>query len=299
MRRHSGVLAAGAVSVALYMAISYRIASAVTAAERTELEDSPSDYGVEFEDISFSSLGGDVSLDGWCLLGRSGMPAIIIVHGVSSTRSGCGMTAVASDLNRRGFGVLLFDLRGHGMSGGDRISGGWHERLDVLGACDYLRSRGVASKNIGLLGLSMGAVAVVLAAATDPRVRAIVLDSPYARASELIPQEIARKMPLPAWLASVFRPSAELLARLAFGIDIGAMAPVEAVRRLDYPVLVLHGADDDRIPVNHGRRVHRAAHPGSALWVVDGAGHNEASTQHRSKYVDRVAAYFMARLGPE
>ncbi len=290
----------GAVFVVLgYWLLALLIARGVMAADRNELEDSPTDYGVEFESVEFPSRRGDVTLDGWYIAGQTGMPSVVYVHGISATRTACGMTAVAADLNRRGFGALLFDLRAHGLSGGKRMSGGWYERFDVLGAYDFLVERGVPPHKIGVVGLSMGAGAVVLAAVEEPGIRAVVLDSPYARSTELISQETAIKLRIPTWLAAVFKPGAELLARKVYDIDIGAMAPVESVALLDYPVLVIHGATDDRVPIDHGRRVWRAAPEGSPMWEVSEAGHNEASTENRSEYGDRVADYLLSRIGVE
>ena len=98
--------AAGAILTALviYVAVSYRIALGVTAADRTELEDSPADYGVDFEEVEFKSRGGDVLLDGWYLAGQDGAPVVVFVHGVGVTRTACGMTRIAGDLVGRGFG---------------------------------------------------------------------------------------------------------------------------------------------------------------------------------------------------
>ena len=72
--------AAGAILtvVVIYVAISYRIALGVTAAERTELEDSPADYGVDFEDVEFRSRCDDVLLDGWYLAGQDGVACCCI-----------------------------------------------------------------------------------------------------------------------------------------------------------------------------------------------------------------------------
>ena len=281
----------------LYIFVSYRMALAVTAAEREELESSPADYGVDFESVRFRSRGGEVSLEGWYLPGRVGMPSVVFVHGIGSTRTGAGMTELGSALNRRGFGALLIDLRAHGRSGGERVSGGLHERFDVLGAFDYLVSRGVAPGKVGLLGLSMGAAAVALAAADEPRVAAVVLDSPFASAEELIPQETALRTPLPSWAASVFRPGAVRLARCLFDIDVSALAPESAVARLSYPVLVICAEGDDRVPTDHSLRVHAAAHTESILWKVGAIEHGAVFLEHKSEYEDRVADYFMSRLG--
>ena len=291
------LIAALAALAGLYFWVSYRMAAVLTIAERIELEGNPGDYGREYESVRFRSRRGDVTLAGWYLAGRGGMPVVIFVHGISVTRTGGGMTELACMLNARGYGVLMFDLRGHGVSGEGIMSGGWHERMDVLGAFDYLRGRGVPTDSIGVLGLSLGAAAAVLAAAEEPRIRAAVLDCPFARATELIENEAELRTPLPGWLALLFKPAALLLAGHLYDIDVNAVAPVEAVARLDFPVMVIVTPDDnDRVPTSHGLRVHAAAQDGSDLWIVEGVEHCGAFIEHRERYADRVCEYFESRL---
>ena len=191
----------------------------------------------------------------------------------------------------------MFDLRGHGSSDGDRVSGGDHERQDVLAAFDYLQGRGVALRDVGVLGVSMGAGTAALALAETPSVDAFVLDSPYADVSDLISQEIGNRSVLPAWSAPLFVPGVKLAARLVFDIDIGALVPETVVADLDYPVLIMHGEADTRVPVEHGIRVHMASHIDSELWLLEGLGHVEAFQTYPEEYVERVASYFRGRLG--
>lgn len=264
-----------------------------------EFQDCPLDYGVDFERVNFRSRRGDVTLDGWRMRGRDGMPTIIFCHGIEVGRTGDGLTELAARLNRRGFGVLQFDFRGHGSSGGKRVSSGWHERMDVLGAYDYLISEGIAPGEVGLLGVSMGAGAAALAAVEELGVRALVLDSTYASAKELLLRETALRTRLPAGLMAVFVPCAVLIGGNLFDIDIEGMSPERAVVELDYPILVIHGAEDIRIPPAHGRRVFDAAAGGSRLWAVGGVGHAGAFVENKSEYAERVAAYFMPSLGPD
>ena len=84
---------------------------------------------------------------------------------------------------------------------------------------------------------------------------AVAADSPYAAASELIAQETARRTVFPEWVTPAFVPTAKFMAGIIYGIDIGALAPVTAVTELDYPVLIIHGVHDERVPVDHGERV--------------------------------------------
>jgi len=82
-------------------------------------------------------------------------------------------------LARAGFGVVLYDARGRGESGGHENAFGWQWDRDVRGAVSYLAGRGI--HRIGLLGISTGAEAVVTEAASDPRVKAVVSDGLQGR----------------------------------------------------------------------------------------------------------------------
>ena len=282
--------------IVLYLLASFVIMQGATSAERKALEQQPADLGLRFEAISFPSRRDSVRLEGWLLPGESGAPSIVFVHGLGSTRSGDHALELARLLQGRGYNALLFDLRAHGSSGGERVAAGLHEKSDVLGAIDYLRSRGL-SRPVGLLGFSYGAATALLAAADEPAVQAVVADSPFARATDLIAQETARKTPVPEWLAPAFLPGAGALALLFHGIDLRDSAPDRAAGRLTYPVLVIHGEADERIPVEHGRRVYESAPAGSELWLVPDAGHVEAYELQPREYERRLLAYLESRLG--
>ena len=279
--------------------MSYLIASGMTRVGKAEFQDSPSDYGAEFESVRFLSRRGDVTLDGWYLRGREGMPTLIFCHGIEVGRTGDGLTELAATLNRRGFGVLQFDFRGHGASEGYRVSSGWHERMDVLGAYDYLISQSVSSDQIGLHGVSMGAGAVCLAAAEERGIRALSLDTPYAAASELLMSETRFRTGLPKWFAAIFIVGAATLGYFLYEIKVDDMRPERAVSKLAYPVLVIHGTEDSRIPPEHSRRVFDASAEGSRLWVVEGVGHAESFVENKAEYAERVAEYFLSRLRSE
>ena len=287
------------VIVILYGLVSFLIAQGVTKADRDPQEDHPSNYDLVFEDVEFPSRRGDVMLSGWYLPGEDSSPHLIFVHGIGSVRSGDNAVELAARMVEHGYNVLLFDLRGHGSSGGDKVSGGYFERWDVLGAFDYLVERGVdpgRTGQIGLIGFSMGAATSIMAAAEEPRIAAVVADSPYADATDLIAREAARKTPIPLWLMPIFIPTTKLMAKGIYGIDIGELAPERSVERLEYPILVIHGTEDQRIPLDHGERVVKAAEAGSFLWRALGVDHVDAFLTYPDEYVDRVTEYFGSRF---
>lgn len=289
------------VLVILYGLISFYMARGVTTAERNQQEDHPRNYGLSAEDVEFRPRGGDLLLSGWYIQGErdngSDAPHLIFVHGLGNVRSGNEAVDLADRLVERGYSILMFDLRGHGSSEGSRVSGGYFEQRDILGAYDYLVDwRGAKAGKVGLMGFSMGGATSILAAVDEPGIRAVAADSPYAVATELIAQETARRTVFPEWVTPAFLPTTKIMARTIYGIDIGALTPVKAVTQLHYPVLIIHGVHDDRVPVDHGKRVGDAGYPGTIWWPTDAPGHVESFDTYPDQYAERVDDYFESLL---
>src|SRR5207247_8562550 len=117
-----------------------------------------------------------IALRGWWIaVGRS-MPVIVFVHGLR--RSRVEMLERAADASRRGYGVLLFDLRNHGESGRAYTTIGVFESRDVCAASSFVKSKAVERQQI-LWGVSMGASSAILAAKQCPGFSAIISDSSF------------------------------------------------------------------------------------------------------------------------
>ena len=285
--------------VVMYGTVSWYLAYQVTVAERKELEAAPEDFGLDYELVEFQSRLDDVTLTGWYMPVSNPQATIIISHGINGNRAdtGIGLLEIARDMGERGFNTLLFDLRGHGESGGTQVSGWYFERYDVLGAFDFLLDRGVLPDKIGLQGYSMGGGIVLLAAAVEPRIRAVVADSPFSDVADLLVEEVKRRTDAPGWAVPVLVPGITLAADLFYGIDLGVLTPINVVEGLDYPVLLIHGTADDRIPAYHSQRmVEASGHPDTELWLLDGVEHVKSYRAVPEEYIDRVAAYFEERL---
>jgi pimeloyl-ACP methyl ester carboxylesterase len=279
-----------------YLGIAFLMVRGATSTDREPVEGHPADFGLAYEDVSFEARGGGPLLRGWYLDSASEGPALIFVHGIGGQRGGDGAVALAAELVRAGYDVLLFDLRGHGESEGDRVSGGYFERRDVLGAYDLLIERGARPGGVGIIGFSMGAGIAVMVAAQEPGIAAVVADSPFADVDDLIAQETAGKTPIPRFAVPLLLPPAKLIAEAFYDIDLGELVPERAAGELDYPVLVIHGEADTRIPVSHGRRVHDNAPAGSELWTLPGVEHVDAYLKAPDEYVARLTRYFASRL---
>ena len=285
-------------ALALYLLVALAMVyEATRPGQRQPFDAYPNDFALAYEDVSFTPRNGHLKLEGWLLTGSPGSPYLIFVHGIDSQRSGADAVELASRLvNEAGYNVLLFDLRAHGTSEGNRVTAGELERYDVLGAYDFLLSRGAEPGQVGLIGRSYGAGIAIMAAALEPGIAAVVADSTFSSVEDKAAHEIALRTPMPKALVPIFTPPARLLANLLYGIDLGDLKPERDVARLQYPVLIIHGEADTRTPVPQGRRVYAAAPDGSELWTPPGVEHTQAFRTYPDEYVQRVEAYLGSRF---
>jgi len=268
----------------------------------------PADDGMVAEALRFASADG-VPLAGW-LIPSCGTRAVILVHGVDSY----GWDGAQSDLARAyasaGFHVLIFDLRGHGHSGQDRLGLGWQEGGDVRAAVDLLLARGFQPGGIGIHGTSYGAAVALIAAASIRELGAVVADSAFADVRDLMEVQIAERAAAPRWLSRLLvRPGIEQLARIMYGLDLAHIAPQSRVAQIaPRPVFFIHGERDRVIPVEHARRLFDAANSIlRLLWVLPGRDHTEGirigpaqemPSPVRERYLSRVVDFFDRALIP-
>jgi len=292
------VPAIGVALLALYALFGFALVYMATRPEeRKPFEQLPGDFGLAFEEVTFSPRGGNLKLMGWLMPGAPEAPYLIFVHGINSQRTNAKAVELASRLVlESGYNVLMFDLRAHGTSEGDRVTAGQEERYDVLGAYDFALSRGAVPGRIGLIGQSYGAGIAIMSAKMEPGIAAVVADSPFTSVEDKAAREVAIRTPIPEWSVSIFMPVASVIGDLVYGIKLGELSPEKDAARLAYPILVIHGASDPRTPVEQGRRVHASAPKGSELWTPEGVEHTKAFEVFPDEYTQRVTAYLAMRF---
>jgi uncharacterized protein len=140
-----------------------RFADAFSWQRRSPVLHSPSECGLEFEDITFASRDG-VPLEGWFIPAPGSEQLIIANHPLGFNRSGMpahlepwrsewapsgndleiNLVPDYKILHEAGYNVLAYDLRSHGLSSaanGGITSSGIFEARDVVGSLKYARSR--------------------------------------------------------------------------------------------------------------------------------------------------------------
>ena len=197
----------------------------------------------------------------WLPSGRTPLRGgVVILHGAGSCKE--SHHDFARRLIASGLAAIVFDQRGHGES--DRPM---DERAleDVVTMTDLLRAGAESDQlPVALRGSSMGGCFAILAAPLADA-RAVVAISPAS------PAGLRRGL-----RAGTLRLDADVEALDTF---LANRDLHEAVAALDVPLLLLHAAGDEQVPVEHSRELARGLHsPASRLIVVPGGHHR--SVQH-------------------
>jgi fermentation-respiration switch protein FrsA (DUF1100 family) len=279
----------------------------------------PALYQLQYRDVSFPAREDGVQLKGWFIPGRlsggrlTASRTIIMVHGTRRNRADQrdGMIDLSAIFAKAGFAVLAFDMRGMGESQPEPLSLGYFEQRDVLGAVDFLQSGPLPYPELGRptiiggWGLSMGAATLLLAAAREPAIKAIVSDCAYSDIIPILQREIHGRSGLPQALT----PGVLLAAQMLYGINFYAVRPVDVVASIaPRPIYFIHGDADAYVPFPDMQELADAAQTGFQAhvqtWTVHGAGHARSfkslvDGSLNPEYGPRVVEFFTKSLGAD
>ncbi len=233
-------------------------------------------------------VSGSQKLSAWVLQPKDdrGGPALVLVHGWGSNHG--TMARLAEPLLRLGYPVLLFDVRHHGLSRGAPYVTARHFRDDILAAIEAARKR-FPERGVVLVGHSMGGSAGVLACAEGVQVQGLVCIGAPADMWEVWAHHLNEKG-LPGRL--VIRALSPFW-RYRAGEPWRNLDPRRRAGELDLPFLILHGAEDESVPVHHAHLL--AAASGSEARIFEGWSHTDLL---ESPELHRTLTEFLDRLPP-
>lgn len=255
----------------------------------TRVTATPADRGLDYEAVTLASRDG-TRLNAWFVpASATALATVVHFHGRSGNMS--DHLRFVDWLPAEGFNVLLFDYRGFGESEGRPVPGGVHE--DALAALAYVRSRtDLDPDRLLVFGQSLGgAIAIpAVAGGGSAGVRAVVTESALSSYRLVVRDHIGT---MGVWRL-LRRPLSWLVTDNRYSPDkfVGRLAPI--------PLLLIHGSDDDGIPLYHCKRLLDRAREPRLMWIVDGGRHLDAFTVHGTAYRPRLVEFFRQSLeGPE
>lgn len=204
-------------------------------------------------------------------------PLIITCHGFTGSKEGSGRALdMAGDLANLGFNSLLFDFAGCGQSEGDweniSLSG---QIADLEAVVEWCRRQGFTK--IILNGRSFGGTTVLCYAARDKSIAAVCTWAAVARLANLFESRV-RETEVhggnPDDLVTLKGEEGAVSLKKRFFLDLRKHYPLEAAAALTpRPLLLIHGSDDQSVPLEDAKLLYQQAAQPKQLSVIEGADH--------------------------
>ncbi len=223
-----------------------------------------------------------LNVDGLNIYGRLYLPAgapqalfpgVIFCRGTPSGRppdpNDGGYPALAERFCRLGYAVLIFNFRGTGNSGGNLELPGWTR--DLKAALDYFYDLPELDRTrLTLLGFSAGAAVSVCVASSDTRVASVIACACPAEIIFSDPLSVIEHFrSIGAIRDKNFPPSVE-----EWGAGLARGSPINCIGRIaPRPLLLVHGSQDETVPLSQAYELYQKAGEPRDLVVIDGAGH--------------------------
>jgi pimeloyl-ACP methyl ester carboxylesterase len=211
--------------------------------------------------------------------------AVILVHDAGGQRADLKRLAAAL---RDEHDVLTLDLRGHGASAGGATTLGPAEAEDVRAAIEAVVGEG--DRRVALVGVGLGAAAVLAAASGDSRIDGIVAVAPWPRVADAVSAQLRDDGVTLAWPADW----ATLVAMLfRTGRDVTSADVMDTVARTTAPILVVAGTQDPLLPAATLRTLENLA-PDLTTWQVKGDRDDTTAVVGEDEGIKRIAAFIDA-----
>lgn len=226
--------------------------------------------------------------------GAAGGRCVIMCHGMLSSKDGTKHVALSESLARSGTACVRFDFSGCGESEGSIEDTTISARIEDLEAvARETAARGYSS--ISLVGSSLGSATALLGAGSGlvPNVRSLVLFASVSRPERILDEfpagDVAR------WRADGFFEIDGIRIKWNFLEDAAKHDCLGAACSIRCPVLLIHGSDDELVPVDSSREILEALGGEKKLVVIDGADHRFSAGEHLRRLVDLTVGWIEQR----
>ena len=201
-------------------------------------------------------------------------PLALVIHGLTGHMEETHIVAIADLMNEIGLAALRVEMYGHGKSDGNFED---HDLFKWLGnanaATDYALSLDFVT-DLYVIGHSQGGLTTVLLAGMRPDdFKAAIPLSPAvmvpdgARGGMLLGMKFdPHHIPDEIWANSVQKIKGNYI-RVAQLIDLQW-----AVSNYKRPVLIVHGDEDEAIPVQYSEELHEQ-YENAEMWIINGDDH--------------------------
>ena len=221
----------------------------------------------------------------------------ILCHGFASGRDSGTNKRLEKFLSGRGLHSLRFDFFGHGESGGNFSDITVTRAVeDVKAAHNFLKECGY--RRFGLVGSSFGGLVSILAASELGGLERLALKSPVSDyLSRLFEKE--GEWDITGWKQQGYHIYTDFEGgekRLAYKFyeDAAQRCGYEAAVRINVPTLIVHGEEDETVPVSQSIRLAEMI-PDCRLHTIPGADHRYSEPDHFERMISLIENFIQGR----
>jgi len=228
--------------------------------------------------------------EGWLLLGLRGAPVIILCHGYDSNRS--DLLSLGSVLRDNHYNVYVFNFHGP-KARESRSNLGPRQASDLMAAIETVTKQPDVNPNrVGLYGTSVGGYAALVAAESNPKVKALVVDTTYSTPEKMFDSQIEGLL---GGSSRLFHGLTDAEFRLALMRGESYSMPANLPKLASMPKLFISGHDNPPLAAMTEALYEQVPQP-KRLLVMEHSQSGLTSEAEKKEYDDQVLNFYLQNL---
>ena len=201
---------------------------------------------------------------------------VIVSHGFAGNKDKNLIKEFCENVNKSYINIFRFDFSGHGESEGDYIKSTTTKEIsDLRSVVDYFDNKGFI---IGLVGHSRGGMDSLIEAAHDKRIKFVISIAGMAYTSRFIEKlfpsqkEKILKSEKFYWWEKTYGKRYPITPEKIK--DLESYNPLAEVKKINCPVLFIHGIKDKTIPIEHSKDFFKEANNPKEIKIFKNSDHH-------------------------
>jgi dipeptidyl aminopeptidase/acylaminoacyl peptidase len=236
----------------------------------------------------------DLKINSWRFTVDNPEGIVVVIHGMHG-QDASSLLDFGKFFYDNNYETFCIDLRAHGKSEGEKIGFAYTETKDLNSLLDWIKIQPkYKDKEIILFGLSMGGATAINTAPLRNDIDKIISVSSFASYEKTF-LDYMRKDEVPEYIVQSFKPSIRMLLSLKYNTSPTKNSPVNNIKDINIPILLIHGTNDQQISINQAYELKENGKDNVQLWTVKDYNHlvvtdilNEANNWYQERLINFI-----------
>lgn len=248
----------------------------------------PSDYNITTKQLAIHTQDS-IQIAHYLALSQQDtcLETVIMLHGIGGCKE--DYLGTAASLTKEGYNCFIYDARAHGKSGGQYCSYGYYEKEDLRAIVTAILEDNPTT-TVGVWGSSMGAAVALQTLAIEPRIQFGIIESTFTTLRQIV-YEYQKRYSQGIGLRFICNRVLDNAGKIA-GFSPDDVQPIQAVTKIQQPVLIIHGDADKKISIDYGKALFDAlTSKDKRFYTVKGGGHDNLFDKGGEAYYNTVQTF--------